>query len=166
MYFPNTDRAQMLLGSFLENLQDGITIGVTSGCFDILHPLHVQYLEKCKASCDMLIVGVDSDALMFATKGKYPVFSEQDRGTMVAALHVVDIAFTMESVDMLQGILEYLMEQTSRNTPVKLYKGLTSYYGEPVVQVPGVELVQVADVYPANSTTDLIKFIQNNYQKL
>lgn len=33
-------------------------IGLTSGCFDLIHYYHLRYLERCKANCDLLIVGV------------------------------------------------------------------------------------------------------------
>lgn len=41
------------------NIQDKV-VGVTSGCFDLFHFYHLRYLERCKALCGFLIVGVDS----------------------------------------------------------------------------------------------------------
>lgn len=46
----------------------GKIVGVTSGCFDLLHFYHLRYLERCRALCDFLIVGVDSDILVHANK--------------------------------------------------------------------------------------------------
>lgn len=43
-------------------------IGLTSGCFDLIHYYHLRYLERCKANCDLLIVGVDSDSLVEMNK--------------------------------------------------------------------------------------------------
>ena len=40
----------------------GLKVGFTNGCFDILHRGHVAYLAQAKAWCDRLIVGLNSDA--------------------------------------------------------------------------------------------------------
>jgi len=45
-------------------------IGFTSGAFDILHAGHVDCLEKAKALCDVLIVGVNSDMSVRKYKGE------------------------------------------------------------------------------------------------
>lgn len=166
MYFPNTEHARELLCAVLSELEEDIIVGVTSGCFDVLHPLHVQYLEKCKANCDMLIVGVDTDALVYANKEKKPIFSEHDRGYMVASLSVVDVAFGMDCLCQLEALLHALVGGTDDSVTVRLYKAQKEYYGEPVLKVDGVETIEVPDVYPANSTTDLVRFIQNSYTKL
>ena len=40
----------------------GLRIAVTSGSFDLIHLGHVKYLARAKEFCDVLVVGVDSDA--------------------------------------------------------------------------------------------------------
>lgn len=168
MYFPNTKEAFGLLEFALQKEIEADVIGVTSGCFDILHPLHVQYLEKCKAECEVLIVGVDTDRLIHQYKGKLPVFSEHDRAYMVSALHTVNLAFVMDDVKQLRDILLDITMYPRRRDGliVRLFKGRSEYYGNPVECPKGVELVYVPDVYPINSTTELVRFIQNDYQKL
>lgn len=143
----------------------GTTIGVTSGCFDILHPLHVQYLEKCKSQCEVLIVGVDSDKLIYESKKKKPVFSEHDRAFMISALHVVDIAFVMDKITDLENVIGTLT-LSKHDHEVKLFKAQSEYYGKPTIMPKGVDLVHIPDVFPINSTTELVQFIQNDYQRL
>ena len=41
----------------------GKKIVFTNGCFDILHAGHVRYLEKAKAFGDVLVLGLNSDAM-------------------------------------------------------------------------------------------------------
>jgi len=41
----------------------------TNGCFDILHPGHVQYLEDARALGDFLVVGLNSDESVATLKG-------------------------------------------------------------------------------------------------
>ncbi len=69
-------------------------VGYTSGVFDILHPGHVDYLEKARAECDCLIVGVNSDSSVRGNKGELrPINSEESRARVVAALSFVDFVF-------------------------------------------------------------------------
>jgi D-glycero-D-manno-heptose 1,7-bisphosphate phosphatase len=75
----------------------GYEVGFTSGSFDILHAGHVDYLEKAKSKCDILIVGVNSDESVKKYKGPHrPIISEQDRIRLVAALDCVDYAFLFD----------------------------------------------------------------------
>lgn len=167
MYFPNTQQAKEWMYSLLKGLT-APRIGVTSGCFDILHPLHVQYLEKCKARCDFLIVGVDTDRLIEEFKHKVPVFSEHDRAYMVSALNVVDMVFVMDDLGVLSELLSEIRDQyrKDKDTVVELYKAQRSYYNTPVLRVQGVDLIDIPDVFPIHSTTELVQFIQKDYQKL
>jgi len=59
------------------------------GCFDLMHPGHIQHLEAAKRQGDVLLVTVTSD--MFVNKGPdRPVFPEQSRMKSIAALEAVD----------------------------------------------------------------------------
>ena len=58
--------------------RQGLRIGFTNGCFDILHPGHVKVLTAARRACDRLIVGLNSDASMKRLKGEgRPVQDEQ-----------------------------------------------------------------------------------------
>jgi len=63
---------------------------VTNGCFDILHPGHVTYLEAARNLGDGLLVGVNGDEATRQLKGpNRPVNSQDDRATVLAALESV-----------------------------------------------------------------------------
>ncbi|MBI4063145.1 MAG: adenylyltransferase/cytidyltransferase family protein [Elusimicrobia bacterium] len=63
----------------------------TNGCFDLLHPGHVELLEKAKTYGHLLIVGVNSDQSVKRLKGSgRPVLKLKDRLRLVAALAAVD----------------------------------------------------------------------------
>lgn len=69
----------------------GMTVGATSGCFDILHAGHVMYLEEARSLCDILIVLLNSDESVRGLKGEgRPVNTEEDRATVLSALESVD----------------------------------------------------------------------------
>lgn len=83
------------LAELCESLRkQGRTIGFTSGAFDLLHAGHADYLEKAKALCDVLVVGVNSDRSVREYKGQdRPIVPEQQRLKLVAALESVDFVF-------------------------------------------------------------------------
>lgn len=82
----------------------GKRVGITSGCFDLLHFYHLHYLERCRAECDILVVGVDSDQLVMLNKRKQPNIPEHHRGAVVAALKCVDAVFVMRNLATQYGI--------------------------------------------------------------
>ena len=80
--------------------EKGATVVTTNGCFDLIHPGHVSYLNEAAALGTMLIVGVNCDAVVRALKGPgRPVFSASDRAHVIAALQMVDAAFVFEEPD-------------------------------------------------------------------
>ncbi len=69
----------------------GEKVVMTNGCFDILHPGHIAYLEEAKSLGHRLIIAVNSDESVSRLKGPHrPVKNLQDRMTILAALRSVD----------------------------------------------------------------------------
>jgi D-beta-D-heptose 7-phosphate kinase/D-beta-D-heptose 1-phosphate adenosyltransferase len=64
----------------------------TNGCFDLLHPGHIAYLEEACSRGDALIVGLNTDAsVVRLNKGPgRPCIPEADRARVLAALACVD----------------------------------------------------------------------------
>lgn len=63
----------------------------TNGCFDLLHPGHVAYLEQARRQGDLLVVALNSDASVRRLKGpQRPVNPLQDRLAVLAGLECVD----------------------------------------------------------------------------
>lgn len=72
--------------------QQGLKVGFTNGCFDLIHPGHVRLLKNAKASCDRLIVALNTDASVKRLKGKLrPVQKESARATVIASMSAVDL---------------------------------------------------------------------------
>lgn len=64
---------------------------LTNGCFDILHPGHIQYLEEAKALGHYLIVAVNDDASVKRLKGAdRPIHNLEHRMRILASLGCVD----------------------------------------------------------------------------
>ncbi len=69
----------------------GRKIGLTNGCFDLLHPGHLTTLRQAKAACDYLVVAINSDASVKRLKGpSRPVQDEKARSLILSALEIVD----------------------------------------------------------------------------
>lgn len=69
----------------------GETLVMTNGCFDIIHPGHVQYLKEAKALGDRLLVAVNSDESVSRLKGPTrPINTLEHRMAVLSGLESVD----------------------------------------------------------------------------
>jgi len=63
----------------------------TNGCFDLIHPGHIELLKIARSMGDRLVVGINSDRSVRAIKGdSRPIICEQDRKAVLEAISVVD----------------------------------------------------------------------------
>ena len=69
----------------------------TNGCFDIIHPGHVRFLEEARALGTRLIVGINSDASVSSIKGPTrPVQDQESRRAVLLGLRSVDEGLIFE----------------------------------------------------------------------
>ena len=80
---------------------------ITFGTFDVVHVGHVRVLNRSAALGGRLVVGVSSDKLNFAKKGRNPVFTQEERLEIVANVKAVDAVFIEESLEQKR---EYVLE--------------------------------------------------------
>jgi D-beta-D-heptose 7-phosphate kinase/D-beta-D-heptose 1-phosphate adenosyltransferase len=133
--------------------QQQLRIGFTNGCFDILHPGHVKVLTAARATCDRLIVGLNSDASVKRLKGQdRPVQNERARAEVLAALEAVDLVVIFEEDTPLNLITQI--------KPTALVKGgdytREQVVGHEVVTAYGGEVVLI-DILQGHSTTSLVE---------
>lgn len=70
----------------------GLRVGFTNGCFDILHAGHVTYLNETHQKCDVLVMGLNCDASVKRLKGETrPINEEQNRAEVLAGLKAIDL---------------------------------------------------------------------------
>lgn len=62
---------------------------LANGCFDVLHPGHINHLREAKALGDELIVSVTADRYVNKGPGR-PVFTQEERSDAIRALSFVD----------------------------------------------------------------------------
>ena len=79
----------------------GETVVFTNGCFDLLHPGHVELLEEAKSFGSILVVGLNSDASVRAQDkgGDRPIRQEADRARMLGGLESVDYVVLFDEPD-------------------------------------------------------------------
>jgi D-beta-D-heptose 7-phosphate kinase/D-beta-D-heptose 1-phosphate adenosyltransferase len=132
--------------------QQGLRVGFTNGCFDILHPGHVKVLTAARGACDRLVVGLNSDASVRRLKGEgRPVQDERARAEVLAALEAVDLVALFEEDTPLKLIAAI--------KPSVLVKGgdytRETVVGHEIVEANGGE-VMLIDTIPGHSTTSLV----------
>ena len=131
----------------------GDSIVFTNGCFDILHPGHLQLLSGCAELGERIIVGINADASVKRLKGESrPVNNEQVRLQMLAATLFTDAVVLFEE-DTPENLI-----QTIR--PDVLVKGgdwaIDKIVGAAFVQSYGGK-VKTIPYLEGNSTTAIIE---------
>jgi D-glycero-beta-D-manno-heptose 1-phosphate adenylyltransferase len=67
--------------------KEGLKVIFTNGCFDIIHPGHIDYLAKAASLGDKFIIGVNTDASVRILKGpSRPIQNQDARALILAAL--------------------------------------------------------------------------------
>jgi rfaE bifunctional protein nucleotidyltransferase chain/domain len=82
-------------------------ISFVNGCFDVLHPGHIELLKYAKSLGDYLIVAIDTDKKVAEMKGPTrPIFSQYDRELMLTSIRYVDVVHMFDSKQELEELLE------------------------------------------------------------
>ena len=127
----------------------------TNGCFDLLHPGHIEYLNNARSLGDVLIIGLNTDDSVKRLKGENrPINNEDDRAIMMASLECVS-AVVHFSEDTPADLINHIL-------PDILVKG-GDYTKETIVGTQSVEeaggIVKVIPFKEGYSSTKLIEKI-------
>ena len=126
----------------------------TNGCFDIIHPGHLQMLKHCAAMGEHVLVGIDSDARVREMKGlNRPVHSEEDRRSMLLSLKWVNDVMIFNSD-------EELTEIVHEYEPDYMIVG-ADYRDKKVIGSEHAKILGFFERIDEYSTTDIIKRIAN-----
>lgn len=91
----------------------GLKVGFTNGCFDLVHQGHVTMLDRCRAECDKLILGLNCDASVSRLKGPTrPVNNQDARAKVIAALGSID------------AVVLFGEGEGEKDTPLEIIKAL------------------------------------------
>jgi D-beta-D-heptose 7-phosphate kinase / D-beta-D-heptose 1-phosphate adenosyltransferase len=130
----------------------GFTVGLANGCFDIIHPGHISLIRQAAASCDRLIMALNSDMSVRRLKGpNRPVQTERERAEVIGAIRGVDLVVLFDQDTPLE-LIEFL-------TPDVLVKGadytVDRVVGADLVAERGGKVLLV-DLVAGQSTTSLL----------
>jgi rfaE bifunctional protein nucleotidyltransferase chain/domain len=135
-------------------------IGLTCGCFDILHEGHVQNLKICKQNCNKLFVCLSSDEQIKRLKGNLrPINNVNDRLNMLMHFDFIDIIILYEETnDDLENELDYIINIVN---PYIWFKG-NDYNKECILKKhPCLKNIKLIDLVEGKSTTNIINKIIN-----
>jgi len=134
--------------------QEGKAVVFTNGCFDLLHPGHVNLLEQARSLGAVLIVGLNTDASVRRAKGcDRPLTPQRERAEILLALAAVDGVIFFDD-DTPRELIAALL-------PDVLVKGADwSHFiaGREEVEAAGGKVVALA-LEPGYSTTGIIEEI-------
>jgi len=132
--------------------QEGKTVVLTNGCYDILHPGHIRLLEQARSLGDILILALNSDASVGRIKGPTrPLISEDERAALCSALAAVD-AVTVFDEDTPRELIAAVL-------PDILVKGADWAHwiaGREEVEAAGGKVYALA-LEPGYSTTNIVE---------
>ncbi|MCC7124460.1 MAG: adenylyltransferase/cytidyltransferase family protein [Acidobacteria bacterium] len=121
----------------------GVRFAFANGAFDLLHVGHIRYLEAAAREADALIVAVNDDESVRASKGPHrPVMPAADRAELIAALRAVDfvVIFNEPTVTPLLELLhpdvhckgtDYTVDTVPERDTVRAYGGRIAIVGDP-----------------------------------
>ncbi|MDZ7805387.1 bifunctional D-glycero-beta-D-manno-heptose-7-phosphate kinase/D-glycero-beta-D-manno-heptose 1-phosphate adenylyltransferase HldE [Thiohalophilus sp.] len=145
-----------LLVRLVKDARDhGETVVMTNGCFDILHPGHVLYLQQARKLGDRLVIAVNDDASVKRLKGESrPINTVERRMAVLSALECVDwvVPFSEDTPErLICQVLPDLLVKGGDYQPEEVAGG------QCVLDNGGK--VEVLDFIEGHSTTDIIKNI-------
>lgn len=123
----------------------------TNGCFDMLHPGHIELLRFARSKGDALVVGVNTDESVARLKPGRPFQRLADRMKMLAVLDCVDYVVSF-SEDTPRQLIEFIR-------PDVLVKG-GDYKSEEIVGADIVPEVYTCPLVSGYSTTAIVEKIK------
>jgi D-beta-D-heptose 7-phosphate kinase/D-beta-D-heptose 1-phosphate adenosyltransferase len=132
--------------------REKLTVGFANGCFDLIHPGHVSLIAQAAASCDRLIMALNTDASVGRLKGpSRPIQDEAARAAVMGAIKGV-AAVVLFDEDTPLDLIEALQ-------PDVLIKGadysVDRVVGAKLVQQRGGRVV-LAELAPGRSTSGIV----------
>ncbi|MBI2414777.1 pantoate--beta-alanine ligase [candidate division WWE3 bacterium] len=143
----------------------GKTVGLITGCFDVLHIGHIDLFQKAKECVDVVIVGVENDETIRRAKGKdRPINNQGTRLRFLSVIDCVDYIFLVEDVfsysdDRTATRIHDKILRTIKPNYVLTHKDSDKYWRnkEKRAQKLGIKLLDVG--VKLNSTTKIVEHL-------
>lgn len=146
--------------SFCDQMrEEGRTIVLTNGIFDLIHVGHLDYLEKARELGDSLIVGLNCDDTAKELKGEaHPIIPQEERAQLLAALNVVDAVVIFK-----EPTADHLIEQLEPDFYVKGGDYAAKVWPERETALRIGAKVKLISFTQGRSTTNLIQTIVERF---
>src|SRR5262245_24046405 len=139
--------------------QSGKKVVFTNGCYDILHPGHIELLSKARGLGDVLVVAINTDDSVRRLKGPgRPIFDEAERAELLGALEMVDFVCTFSEDTPLEAILKIRPDVLVKGADW----GMDGIVGRAEVESWGGKVVAVPLV-GGKSTTGIVERVLTRY---
>ena len=127
----------------------------TNGCFDLLHPGHVQYLDEARRLGSALVVGVNTDRSVRGLKGEgRPLVPQDARALVLAGLASVDAVVLFDEETPRELVAELLPDLLVKGGDYRAH----DVVGRAEVEAAGGE-VRILPFREGHSTTELARRI-------
>lgn len=136
---------------------------LVGGCFDILHPGHVIFLQKAKEVGETLIVLLESDAKIKKLKGvNRPVHTQKERALILKALNFVDQVILLPNMKN-DSDYERLIKQIKPDIIAATEGSADNHLKKRVAALVGAKFLYVTKIIGNHSSSGII--FKNGYSK-
>lgn len=131
-------------------------IVLVGGCFDLLHFGHLFFLKKAKEAGDLLVIALESDEFVVATKNRQPVHTQMQRAQILSHLDLVDAVILLP---LLQNNEDYFsLTRTVKPEVIAVTKGdPVLHYKKEQAKDVGASIVEV-DLVKEFSSSNIMKY--------
>jgi len=135
-----------------------VTTVLVGGCFDVLHPGHVVFLEKAKKEGDYLIVLLESDQKVKLLKGaNRPVQTQQERAKVLSAVKFVDLVVMLPNMET-EKEYDELVKKIAPDVIAATKGDMNAHYHQRSAKLVGAKFKYVTKMIGNYSTTRILDY--------
>ncbi len=129
---------------------------LVGGCFDVLHPGHIVFLQKAKKLGDVLVVLLESDQKIRELKGRNrPFFNQEERAAVLKGLRFVDQVVLLSYMRE-DGDYERIIQKIKPDVIAATHGAFDNYHKKRIAKVVGAKLKYVTKIIGNYSTTNIL----------
>lgn len=128
---------------------------LVGGCFDIIHPGHVIFLEEARKAGDTLVVLLESDEKVKKLKGvKRPVHAQKERAKVLLSLKSVDHVVMLPKIEDEDSYNNLILK--IKPDIIALTKGVDNAHHIRAAKLVGAKIKYVTKVVGNHSTSRIL----------
>lgn len=145
------------LPKVLDQIKSRRSLVLAGGCFDILHPGHVEFLKAAKTQGDILLVMLENDASVKARKGlSRPINTQESRAQALSQIPQVDYVLLLPYLRTDKDYYDLVKRVQPDIIAVTAHDPNFNKKSEQAKLVGG-KIVTVIERLPEHSTTEILE---------